>query len=530
MAKQRKLSLLILILYSLLVLSAILVLAASSFKALLNGNADLVLLALPLGRRFGLLVHTILFAMLVSLISLLIGSICAIKLWTWSSKKALWILILFFSFIVIPPYIHALSWMALINNINNWLNPLGLSISSLSGWHGSILVQVSALTPLALICAWFGYRMIDPELIEIGRSIRADFQSMIRIAVPLAKPALITGGGIIFLLCLLDYSVPSLFGFHVYAMEIFSEFSASQSPERTFFITLPVIVISMIMVILLLEPVRSLTLRSSLNRNTWKSPPRWPRWFNCLIEITFSLLILIIFVPLISLLFSGGELDGLISSVKAADAEIKFSIWTTIITIILCLPIALLVAWSLLIWGDSGRFWWIVVLSPLFFPASLVGVGLIYIINNSLLDLPQVQFISPALASFVRFVPIAVLVFVAGLKRQDALLHEAALVFNNSRWSRILNITLPLLSPVLLIGTMLIFSLSLGELGATLMLLPPGRSTITIRLYNFLHYGASEAIVGLSLLLVVIILLIGLVIIMAIYLWSRLNSAQDFQL
>jgi len=459
-----------------------------------------------------------------------LGSLGAVKLWNWSSKKALWVIILIFPFIALPPYIHALSWMTLINNLDNWLNPFGLSIGNLSGWFGSVLVQVSALSPLALICTWFGFRMIDPELIEISRSIRTDFQSLFKIAVPLAKPALITGGGIIFLLCLLDYSVPSLFGIHVYALEIFAEFSASHSPERTFLITLPIIIVSVITVLVLLEPVRSLTLRSSLNRNTWMTPPRWPRWFDNLIEITFSILLLIIFVPLTSLVFSVGELGGLISSVQAAGGEIIFSIWTTTITIFLCLSIALVVAWSLLNLGDSGKFWWLAVMAPLFIPASLVGVGLIQLINNSILDLPQVHFVSPALAGFVRFVPIAILVLVAGLRRRDMLLHDAALVFINSRWRRIFNITLPLLSPVLLVGTVLIFALSMGELGATLMLLPPGRSTITIRLYNFLHYGASEDVVGLSLLLVASVYLIGLILILAIILWSRMNSSQEFQI
>ncbi len=35
-------------------------------------------------------------------------------------------------------------------------------------------------------------------------------------------------------------------------------------------------------------------------------------------------------------------------------------------------------------------------------------------------------------------------------------------------------------------------------------MIPPGQSTLTLRLYNYLHYGASEEVAGLSLLLTVL--------------------------
>ena len=49
--------------------------------------------------------------------------------------------------------------------------------------------------------------------------------------------------------------------------------------------------------------------------------------------------------------------------------------------------------------------------------------------------------------------------------------------------------------------------LSAGELAATLIVIPPGQETLTLRIYNFLHYGSPEAVAGLSLFLVLIVLL-----------------------
>jgi ABC-type Fe3+ transport system permease subunit len=51
--------------------------------------------------------------------------------------------------------------------------------------------------------------------------------------------------------------------------------------------------------------------------------------------------------------------------------------------------------------------------------------------------------------------------------------------------------------------------LSSAELGATLLLLPPGAGSLTIRIYNYLHYGQSDVIAGLCLVLYVVALGLG---------------------
>ena len=53
---------------------------------------------------------------------------------------------------------------------------------------------------------------------------------------------------------------------------------------------------------------------------------------------------------------------------------------------------------------------------------------------------------------------------------------------------------------------MLVFTLSLGELGATLLVAPAGKGTLTMKIYNFLHYGATEAVSSLCLTMLFLIL------------------------
>jgi iron(III) transport system permease protein len=61
-----------------------------------------------------------------------------------------------------------------------------------------------------------------------------------------------------------------------------------------------------------------------------------------------------------------------------------------------------------------------------------------------------------------------------------------------------------------------VFVLAAGELGATLIVAPPGHATLTIKIYNYLHYGASEAVATLCLAMAAVALLAGLLSVLVI--------------
>ncbi len=48
----------------------------------------------------------------------------------------------------------------------------------------------------------------------------------------------------------------------------------------------------------------------------------------------------------------------------------------------------------------------------------------------------------------------------------------------------------------------MVFLLTLGEEGIPLILMPPGYETLAVKVYNYLHYGASELVSGFCLITV----------------------------
>jgi iron(III) transport system permease protein len=67
----------------------------------------------------------------------------------------------------------------------------------------------------------------------------------------------------------------------------------------------------------------------------------------------------------------------------------------------------------------------------------------------------------------------------------------------------------------------LVFVLAMGELGATVVVAPPGSQTLTLRIYNYMHYGASDAVAALCLAMAAVAVLAGAAAALALAGWSR---------
>ena len=98
---------------------------------------------------------------------------------------------------------------------------------------------------------------------------------------------------------------------------------------------------------------------------------------------------------------------------------------------------------------------------------------------------------------------------------------DAAEVFARSSTDAWTKIHLPLFAPGLVVSAGILAALTLAELGATLIVAPPGHATITMRIYNYLHYGASSDVAGLCLMVTVLTLVASTGTILALWSLSR---------
>ncbi|GBD95918.1 molybdenum transport system permease protein ModB [bacterium BMS3Abin06] len=84
---------------------------------------------------------------------------------------------------------------------------------------------------------------------------------------------------------------------------------------------------------------------------------------------------------------------------------------------------------------------------------------------------------------------------------------EEAAFLTTGNWSKVMyRIIIPLTKHSLIAGFFIVFILSIGEIGTTLLVIPPGRETVPIKIYNLMHYGADQMVAALCLILIAIIL------------------------
>jgi len=333
---------------------------------------------------------------------------------------------------------------------------------------------------------------------------------------------LFAGGGFLFLISLTDYSVPSLFSVNVYPLEIFAEYSASAEPGRALLLALPLMVIAMSIVALLQFPLRNAALKPSQQKTPEISAMDLPSWFSWLQRGALVLMILQVIVPLVSLLTAAGTWSNLNLTVAASGREISYSFWVDLLASVLCLPPALSVARELLRNDNRGRLAWLLVTIPLAIPAPLIGIGLIGVWNHPFLNSIYSGGGMPVLAAMSRFTPLSAMILLAQLRRGDPLLIDAARVHQTSLVQTWTQVRLPLMAPGLLAAAGITFALTAGELGATLIVAPPGLGTLTMRIYNYLHYGSTGQVAGLCLIMVLATASAGCLTVLGLMGWSRI--------
>lgn len=146
-------------------------------------------------------------------------------------------------------------------------------------------------------------------------------------------------------------------------------------------------------------------------------------------------------------------------------------------------------------------------LSPILFPTIVLGLALL--VFSTRIGLSG-TFINLVCAHVVLITPFVIRMVMVSLARFDPAIEEAARNLGAGRWRTFFLITLPLILPGVLAGSVFAFILSFDELVVTLFLTAPGLQTLPIRIYTYVEYSSDPTISAISTALIAVWLVIGL--------------------
>ncbi len=459
-----------------------------------NGEASLGLV-LPFGRRFTLLFNSIGLAGSVAVSVLAIGFLCGSLLL--GEEKGLlgavkWCFLLTAP---VPPYIHALTWSSFMRLVQSVLGGYGDWIS-LSGFPMSYCVNVLAYLPLGVGMVLVGLMLVETPAVDAARVTKGDYKALLRVVAPLMISTFFTIFGLVFILVITDFSVPTLFSFNVYSLEVFS---ATNEPANSVLLSIPTLVTTLVLLVYSLKGLRSTAQSSSVGRLSGFGDWVLPGWFRVFQQLAFGLAVVQVTLLVGGLIIETGSLSSLWFALTAAGDDMVTSTVISGSSAMLGAFLGYLFAERL----DKEEVWWLLLSVPLTLPASLIGISLIQTYSG--LPLYGTMWM-PVVATVTRFMPLSAIIIYAQKRGMDPLLFSAADLFSDTQSEALFKVKLPLQKYGIAASALILFALSLGELGSTLLVIPPGNETLTIRIFNYLHYGGTEEVAGLCLAMVAIMM------------------------
>jgi iron(III) transport system permease protein len=134
-------------------------------------------------------------------------------------------------------------------------------------------------------------------------------------------------------------------------------------------------------------------------------------------------------------------------------------------------------------------------------PSTVVGVGLIGLWNRpGPMGALYGTHVMLLIAYLARFVPVAALMLAASA-RDVPLSQEEAAAVSGAGWGRTMaRIVVPQMRVGIAAAWVIVFVLAFGELGASILVAPPGDATLPIRIYTMIANTPSSQVAAFALL------------------------------
>jgi iron(III) transport system permease protein len=472
------------------------------------------------GRSGLLLVKSTIYAAVCAVSALLIGILFAMAIPRFSRGLSRAMIVLIIALLPIPPYIHALAWNNVLSAFNTIISGTSYQPFALQGWVMAWWVQVMAFLPFACLIGIIALHAISRDVIDAARVVSPDITVLSKIMIPISYPVLSAGFGFLFLLGITEYSVPSLFSVDTYALDIFAAFSATNAIAVACAAALPLIAVAVCVLVFCQPGFRALGEFPGWT-GTGSSPLQdWPAWFSVLQYSAVILIVLQVGVLVFGTAGSMGSLPGVGAAISTSGMEIAYSLEIGILAVIIGIPLAAGIVSLMPKEKYSKNVFWMLVTLSLAIPSSLIGMGLLTLFATTTI-VPVISLLLPVLAGIVRFLPVAIIIISAQVHMIDPALMDAARFLGSISSVSYRRAVLPMIAPGVFIAAVFLFALTLGELGATLLVAAPGHQTLTMKIYNYLHYGSFSAVAGLSVIMAGITTIATLLMLFGISLWIQ---------
>jgi iron(III) transport system permease protein len=427
--------------------------------------------------------------------------------------------------LVLPPYVLGLAWIYVSGSTGLAANLLGRDLLSDSTYSlaGAVAVLSIGFFPLAMLATEAAARRVDGRLEEAGVLVAPPRRVFARITLPLIAPGVGAAALVIFVLAITEFGVPSLLRVRVFTTDVFTAFAAQYDFGRATALSAPLLFTALLTAFALKLTIgeEMLTTRRSMHSGLSFGPGRWRAPALILVGIVLALSV---FLPVSALVTETQGVGPIVAAVQASTSAITNSIVLSISGAVLAVGVGVVLGYGRArARTRMGRLSDLALIVLFAAPSTVIGVGLIGLWNRP--GLPGEIYRSPfiiVIAYLARFVSVAALMLAAAVRQVPPSLEEAAEVAGAS-WPRTFaRIVCPQITAATAAALAVSFIFAFGELGATVLVAPPGESTLPVRVYTLIANAPSTQIASLALMQVAIVL-----VPLIVFGWFARNNAFD---
>lgn len=436
---------------------------------------------------------------------------------------------------LLSPYVAAVAWSLLLSPRVGLLNQAIMKIFHLEkalfniySIPGTIWVLLLYYIPYMYLFVLASFKSMDPSMEEAARSCGSSlFRTTMKVTIPLAAPAIISGSILVFIHTAGQFGVPG----HL------------MMPKGDFVLTTTIMQFTQVypqkygaaaavsMFLLIITSIFIYFQRRALGGKQYTTvtgkgfKPRLIRlgkWryvtfgFNIMylivsIVLPYGMLIVVSFLT-----YWAGEVNHDILTLDnyravlfedmATIRSIKNSLFVSIVGSFLCLVMTVLIAYMVNRTRTIGRaFFDYITMLPVGIPGMVIAVGLLWAWIRS--PLPVYGTIWIIMIAFItRYTPYGMRAFSNTLVQLGPELEESARVCGSTWFGTFRKILIPLLKPGFMSGWILLFILFMRELATALILWYSGNEVISVQLYQLVRDGEFPEVAALSIVHALIII------------------------
>lgn len=432
--------------------------------------------------------------------------------------------------IIMPSFVGAYTWVILLGNKGiirvflNWLlSPLGVEVPSIYGMFGMILCMTLTYYPFVFQLAYGAFASANSLLEESAMLMGAKNGRIMRtITLPLIMPSLGAAALLVFVRAIGNFGIPAVIGGSNYVLPTLIFFEVNGFFNINGACAIAVVNVAITAIVLYVQKYvvsrHEYETISSTHKELKQHEGKGARivaTIYCGIILVVSLLpqltiiIMSFFTKWVGLLPEGFTFANYLRIPKYSHRELFNSFFLSITATLLCAILGSLVAYITERKKPKGAALLdLSIMAPFILPGTVVSIALLSAFSgNSAIRLTGTYTII-IISYMIRRTPYVYRSVSAQLTQFNPSLEEASTISGASWFYTFRKVSVPLIMPAIISGSIMTLTTLLQELSTTILLYSGKTRTVPIQIYGAVQDGKLGEASALSVILLVVVFII----------------------